>query len=162
MFTLQVLASNAIFLGVVILLPFQLGQKVLSITSQLVITTSSALLTSGMSSASELDLALFNITLKNILSSVENMSTSSLTKEFLQRNMSTGVLQSDSGSNFTKPGGSMEILTKVFLSSLWVSYLQLFLSVTWLFSFMFWCYLGLITFICYNKGEPLTVVGSII
>lgn len=142
MFTLQVFSSNTIFLGVVIFLPFQLGQKVLSITSQLVVTTSSALLTPGMSSASELDLALFNITLKNILDSVENMSTSALTKEFLQRNMSTGVPQSNNGSNFTKPGGLMEILTKAFVSSLRVSYLQLFLLVTWLFFFMFYVILA--------------------
>lgn len=154
---ITVLASNVIFLGVVIFLPFQLGRILLSIASQLAVTTSSALLTAGMSSASGSDLALSDITLKNSLESVANMSASALTKELLQGNMSTGVLHSDGGSNVTKTGGSVEVLTEALLASLRVSDAAT-LSIGYMVILLFvLCYLGLIALIRYSRGEPLTV-----
>ena len=96
-FSLQVLASNMIFLGVVVFLPFQLGRIVLSIASQLAVTTSDALLTGGMSSATGSDLG---------LKSVVNASATTLTKELLQGNMSAGMPYSGS-LNATTTGGSV-------------------------------------------------------
>ena len=107
-FSLQVLASNMIFLGVVVFLPFQLGRIVLSIASQLAVTTSDALLTGGMSSATGSDLG---------LKSVVNASATTLTKELLQGNMSAGMPYSGS-LNATTTGGSVEVLTEALLVSL--------------------------------------------
>lgn len=157
MFTLQVLASNMIFLGVVIFLPFQLGRIVLSFASEFAVTTSSALLTAGMSSASGSHLALSGINLNSSLESVTNMSAGALTKELLQGNMSTGMLHSDGGSNVTKTGVSVEVLTEALLASLRVSDAAT-LSIGYMVILLFvFCYLGLIALIRYSRGEPLTV-----
>lgn len=110
-----------------------------------------------MSSSSGSDLALSDITLKNSLESAANMSASTLTKELLQGNMSTGVLHSDGGSNVTKSGGSVEVLTEALLASLRVSDAAT-LSIGYMVILIFvLCYLGLIALIRYSRGEPLTV-----
>lgn len=144
---ITVLASNMIFLGVVVFLPFQLGRIVLSIASQLAVTTSDALLTGGMSSATGSDLG---------LKSVVNASATTLTKELLQGNMSAGMPYSGS-LNATTTGGSVEVLTEALLASLRDSDAAT-LSIGYMVILLFvLCYLGVIALIRYSRGEPLTV-----
>lgn len=147
---ITVLASNMIFLGVVIFLPFQLGRIVLSIASQLAVTTSDALLSSATGS----DLGLKS---DFSLKSVANASATTLTKELFQGNMSTGMLNSNGSSNATTTGGSVEVLTEALLASLRDSDAAT-LSIGYMVILLFvLCYLGLIALIRYSRGEPLTV-----
>ncbi|GLJ18519.1 hypothetical protein SUGI_0329170 [Cryptomeria japonica] len=151
-----VLASNTIFLGVVVLVPFHLGRMVLSIASQLAVTTSGALLTAGMSE-SAMTMAMANSNVTKDLKSPSNMSNSSLAKEGLAGNINATVLQGDRSSNIIASGGSVDLLTEVLLTSLQLSdaatlsigYMSIFLLV--------FGYLGLVALIRYNRGEPLTV-----
>eukprot|EP01018_Ginkgo_biloba_P022939 Gb_33866 [translate_table: standard] len=160
---ITVLASNAIFLGVIIFLPFTLGRVVLFIASRLVVTTTSALLTTGMSST-ESALALANITLKNTLNSVMNFSSGSRAefvfspaREALGEKLLTNMTQSDEASTVLANGSPVDLLTEAGVAGLRLSDLAT-LAVGYMVIFaLVFCYLGLIALIRYNRGEPLTV-----
>lgn len=150
-----VLASNTIFLGVVILVPFHLGRMVLSIASRLAVTTSGALLSAGMSE-SAMTMAMGNSNFTNDLKSLSNMSKVTLVKG-LAGTMNATMLKSDGTSVVIASGSSVDLLTQVLLTSLQLSdaatlsigYMSIFLLV--------FGYLGLVALIRYNRGEPLTV-----
>ncbi|KAH9331546.1 hypothetical protein KI387_003654, partial [Taxus chinensis] len=151
-----VLASNTIFLGIVIFLPFHLGRIVLSIASQLAVTTSGAMLTAGMSE-STLAMAMANTTLKNGLNSVSNMTATTLAKEGLVGNMSATMLQGDDTSSIISTGGSVDLLTEALLTSLRLSDVAT-LSIGYMsILLLVFGYLGLVALIRYNRGEPLAV-----
>ena len=71
---MQVLASNMIFLGVVIFVPFSLGRIILHYLSWFFSTASGPVL-SAVAPLADTSLSLANITLKNALTAVKNMSS---------------------------------------------------------------------------------------
>uniref|UniRef100_A0A0D6QUN6 RING-type E3 ubiquitin transferase n=1 Tax=Araucaria cunninghamii TaxID=56994 RepID=A0A0D6QUN6_ARACU len=154
---ITVLASNMIFLGVVIFLPFHLGRIVLSVASQLVVTTSSALLTAGISSTTESALGLVNATLQNGFDSVSNMSAAGLVKDSIAENMTAMVFQGDGSSSVITSGVTFDLLPEALLVSLRHSDVGT-LSIGYVsILFLVFGYLGFIALIRYSRGEPLTV-----
>ena len=73
---MQVLASNMIFLGVVIFLPFSLGRVILHYISWLFSSATGPVLSTFMP-LTESALSLANITLKNALTAVTDLSSES-------------------------------------------------------------------------------------
>eukprot|EP01018_Ginkgo_biloba_P024620 Gb_37944 [translate_table: standard] len=144
---ITVLASNMIFLGVVVFIPFTLGRIVLSLASSLVVTTASALQTAGMPGTSGSALALVNITLKNSLKSVADIYASNRADMF----------QGDHSSSIVTPGDSVDVLKEAVLAYLRLSdAATISMGYIALLSTVF-CYIGLVTLLRYSRGEPLTV-----
>ncbi|KAI3827981.1 hypothetical protein L1987_02070 [Smallanthus sonchifolius] len=156
-----VLASNMIFLGVVILVPFHLGRFILYHLSWILSSATTPMLSTGVP-LSEQALALANITLKNALTGVTNLTSDSSNPnnnvlghvaEMLNVN-STGLVESS--NNVTAPVSS-DILRKVVIGASWLSDVTT-LAVGYIFIFsLVIFYFGAIAVIRYTKGEPLTM-----
>ncbi|KAJ7967479.1 E3 ubiquitin-protein ligase MARCH6 [Quillaja saponaria] len=152
-----VLASNMIFLGVVIFVPFSLGRVILHYLSWLFSIASNPVLSTGLTDTA---LSLANITLKNTLTAVTNLSSESQDsgllgqmEEVLKSNASE---LSEVSNNISGPlsadilkGGSIVISRLSDVTTLAVGYMFIFTLV--------FCYLGIVALIRYTKGEPLTV-----
>lgn len=153
-----VLASNMIFLGVVIFLPFSLGRIILHYLSWFFSTGSDAVL-SGVVPPTDTSLSLANITLKNALTAVQNLSTATQESgsvgqiaEMLKVNASE---LSEMSNNITASvsddllkGGSIGTSRISDVTTLAVGYIFL--------STLIFCYFGIVALIRYTKGEPLT------
>lgn len=158
---ITVLASNAIFLGVVIFLPFTLGRIVLFILSRLVVTSPSTILTAGISPLDSA-LALANMTVQNTLNSVANLSTETRTDfvfsqagEALAEHLIPNVTHSDAASNILTNESPVDLLTVAGVAALQLSDMAT-LAVGYMVIFgLVFCYFGLIALIRYNRGEPL-------
>ncbi|KAI3702417.1 hypothetical protein L6452_28155 [Arctium lappa] len=153
-----VLASNMIFLGVVILVPFHLGRFILYHLSWLLSSATSPLLSTGVP-LSEQALSLANITLKNALTGVANLTSDNnpdnnvlgQVTDMLKVN-STGLVE----NNVTTPS-SADILKGVTLGASRLSDVTtLAIGYIFIFSLVIF-YLGAIAVIRYTKGEPLTM-----
>lgn len=153
-----VLASNMIFLGVVIFLPFSLGRIILHYLSWFFSTGSDAML-SVVVPPTDTSLSLANITLKNALTAVQNLSTATQESgsigqiaEMLKVNASE---LSEMSNNITASvsddllkGGSIGTSRISDVTTLAVGYIFL--------STLIFCYFGIVALIRYTKGEPLT------
>ncbi|KAI0488637.1 hypothetical protein KFK09_028476 [Dendrobium nobile] len=153
---ITVLASNAIFLGVVIFIPFSLGRIVLYYLSWLVSSPSSPIFTAMPVTESALSLA--NITLKNALATANNLSENS------DDGVLSQVIEAVVGSSKFNATGINEVPNSINnsillngtgssrlsdVTTLAVGYMVIFCLVFF--------YLGLFTLIRYTRGERLTI-----
>ncbi|XP_030523105.1 probable E3 ubiquitin ligase SUD1 isoform X2 [Rhodamnia argentea] len=151
-----VLASNMIFLGVIIFVPFSLGRVTLYYLSWLL---ANGPVLSKVMPLTESALSLANITLKNALTAVTNLSSEGQSDslagqvaEVLSANASglneiSSNISSNLSGDFLKaaPIGTSRLSD---VTTLAIGYLVIFSAVL--------CYLGIVLLIRYTKGEPLT------
>ncbi|WOK95086.1 putative E3 ubiquitin ligase SUD1 [Canna indica] len=156
---ITVLASNAIFLGVVIFIPFSLGRIVLYYITWFFSSVSSPVL-EKVSPISESMLTLANSTLKNALTAAKNLSSESHNEGLLGHMMevvtgshklnATGL---DEVSNSVGRSISADLLKGTVISSSHLSDVTT-LAVGYMFIFCFvFFYLGLLALIRYSRGE---------
>ncbi|GJX82258.1 probable E3 ubiquitin ligase SUD1 isoform X1 [Tanacetum coccineum] len=155
-----VLASNMIFLGVVILVPFHLGRFILYHLSWLLSSSTSPALSSSVQ-LNEQALALANITLKNALTGVKNLTSdtnpdNNMLGQVVEMLNVNSTKLAESANNITSPvsadilkGATIGASRLSDVSTLAVGYI--FLSSLVIF------YLGAIAIIRYTRGEPLTM-----
>ncbi|KAF8034702.1 hypothetical protein BT93_C0884 [Corymbia citriodora subsp. variegata] len=151
-----VLASNMIFLGVIILVPFSLGRVTLYYLTWLL---ANGPVLSKVMPLTDSALSLANITLKNALTAVTNLSSEGQSDslvgqvaEVLSSNASgLNEISSNISSNLSgdllkaAPIGTSRLSD---VTTLAIGYLVIFSAVL--------CYLGIVLLIRYTKGEPLT------
>ncbi|KAI3441401.1 RING-CH-type domain-containing protein [Psidium guajava] len=151
-----VLASNMIFLGVIIFVPFSLGRVTLYYLSWLL---ANGPVLSKVMPLTESALSLANITLKNALTAATNLSSEGQSErlvgqvaEVLSANTSglneiSSNISSNLSGDFLKaaPIGTSRLSD---VTTLAIGYLVIFSAVL--------CYLGIVLLIRYTKGEPLT------
>ncbi|XP_077253068.1 RING/U-box superfamily protein [Tasmannia lanceolata] len=158
---ITVLASNLIFLGVVVFLPFSIGRVVLYYISWF-FSTSSPLLSVLPFTESALSLA--NNTLKSALTAVANLSSGSHSEGLVDHAMevvakslkvnSTGL---DEVSNIVSKPFAADLLKGASIgTSRFPDFTTLSIGYVFIF-FMVICYLGLLALIRYTRGEPLTI-----
>ncbi|KAK9109242.1 hypothetical protein Sjap_017302 [Stephania japonica] len=158
-----VLASNMIFLGVVIFVPFTIGRIVLYYLSWVFSAATSPVLLTVMP-LTESALSVANVTLRTALTAVTNISTGS-SKDDVLDNVAEVVAETIK-SNTTNLGEVSNAVGKTLSadlmssSSLGASRLSdvttLAVGYMFIFSLVF-LYLGVIAVIRYTRGEPLTV-----
>ncbi|KAF9601697.1 hypothetical protein IFM89_022117 [Coptis chinensis] len=155
-----VLASNLIFLGVVILIPFSFGRVVTHYLSWVFSAATSPVL-SAVLPLTESALSLANTTLKNALTAITNLSSESnsldqiveVVTETLKGNMtevdgiSTSIGNPLSTESLNKAIGGTSRLSDV--ATLAIGYM-------FIFSLVF-LYLGVIALVRYTRGQPLTI-----
>ncbi|XP_022638778.1 probable E3 ubiquitin ligase SUD1 isoform X3 [Vigna radiata var. radiata] len=154
----QVLASNMIFLGVVIFVPFSLGRIILHYLSWFFSTASGPVL-SAVAPLADTSLSLANITLKNALTAVKNLSSETQESgpigqvaEMVKANASELSEMSNnitSASAVILKGGSIGTSRLSDVTTLAIGYVFI---ITLIF-----CYFGIVALIRYTKGEPLTM-----
>ncbi|KAF9675889.1 hypothetical protein SADUNF_Sadunf09G0080300 [Salix dunnii] len=153
-----VLASNMIFLGVVIFVPFSLGRIILYYISWLFSSASVPVLSTVMP-LTDTALSLANITLKNALTSVANLTSEGedgvLGQVADMLNVNASGLNEVS-NNISSPlsadllkGASVGTSRLSDVTTLTIGYM-------FIFSLVFF-YLGVVALIRYSKGEPLTM-----
>ncbi len=143
---MQVLASNAIFLGLVALVPFTLGRLVLSIASRLVVATAD-LGSNAASMASTADPTLVN-------SRGEIFDGNSTMLNYI---VGVGISAGASGGPLWDVGNTIDVVTEAMVSALKLSdaatvavgYGVILLALSF--------YLCLIAIIRYTHGQPITV-----
>ena len=156
---LQVLASNMIFLGAVIFVPFSLGRIILYYISWLFSSASVPVLSTVMP-LTDTALSLANITLKNALTAVANLTS---------EGEDSGVLGEVAGMLNANASGLIEVANNLSSplsadlpkgASVGTSRLSdvttLAIGYMFIFSLVFF-YLGGVALIRYTKGEPLTM-----
>lgn len=154
-----VLASNMIFLGVVVFVPFSLGRIILHYISWLFSSAATPVLSTVMP-LTESALSLANITLKNALTAVTNLTSESQENGLVGQvaemlNVSASELSE--GSNNISTSLATEILKGGTLGTSRLSDVTtLAIGYMFIFSLVF-LYLGLVALIRYTKGEPLTM-----
>lgn len=158
MIWLQVLASNMIFLGVVIFTPFSLGRVILHYVSWLLSSATNPVL-STMMPFTESALSLANITLKNALTAVTNLSSEK--SENLIDNVAEIVRANASELNMS-PNNISSPLTSDVLKGVTAGTSKLSdvttLAVGYMFIFsLIFLYFGMVALIRYTRGEPLTM-----
>ncbi|PIN08737.1 Ubiquitin--protein ligase [Handroanthus impetiginosus] len=154
-----VLASNTIFLGVVIFVPFSLGRVILYYLSWLLSSATSPVL-STVVPLTESALSLANITLKNALTAVVNLTSDNhdnsllgQVAEILKVN-ATGQTEVSSSVSSTIATDILKVQSAAEsrlsdVTTLAVGYMFIFSLVIF--------YLGIITLIRYSRGEPLAM-----
>ncbi|KAL2939365.1 putative E3 ubiquitin ligase SUD1 [Bienertia sinuspersici] len=152
-----VLASNLIFLGVVIFAPFSLGRLILHYVSWLFSSATNPVLSTVMP-FTESALSLANITLKNALTTVTNLSENS---ENLMDHVSE-MLQANASELNVSPNNISTPLTSDVLKGVTAGTSKLSdvttLAVGYMFIFsLIFLYFGIVALIRYTKGEPLTM-----
>nr|GEY25083.1 probable E3 ubiquitin ligase SUD1 isoform X2 [Tanacetum cinerariifolium] len=154
-----VLASNMIFLGVVILVPFHLGRFILYHLSWLLSSATSPVLSSTVQ-LNEQALALANITLKNALTGVKNLTSdtnpdNNMLGQVVEMLNVNSTKLAESANNITSPV-SADILKGATIGASRLSDVTT-LAVGYIFlSSLVIFYLGAIAIIRYTRGEPLT------
>ncbi|GMI83674.1 SUPPRESSOR OF DRY2 DEFECTS 1, ECERIFERUM 9 [Hibiscus trionum] len=154
-----VLASNMIFLGVVIFVPFSLGRIILHYVSWLFSSASGPMLSAVMP-VTDTTLSLANITLKNALTAVTNLTSEGQDNSMLGQvaeilNANSSVV-GEVSSNTTAPF-SVDILKGASIAASRLSDVTtLAIGYMFIFSLVFF-YLGVVTLIRYTRGEPLTM-----
>ncbi|XP_038706435.1 probable E3 ubiquitin ligase SUD1 isoform X3 [Tripterygium wilfordii] len=153
-----VLSSNMIFLGVVIFVPFSLGRLV-HFYASLILSTASGPVLSIVMSLTETVLSLANITLKNALSAVTNLTSNGQENGVLDQvaeMLKVNVTGLNEVSNNISTPLSAEFMKRASVgasqfsdvTTLAIGYMFIFLLVVF--------YLGIIALIRYTRGEPLT------
>ncbi|KAL2477275.1 putative E3 ubiquitin ligase SUD1 [Forsythia ovata] len=155
-----VLASNMIFLGVVIFVPFSFGRIILYYLSWLLSSATSPVLSTVMP-LTESALSLANITLKNALTAVVNMTSDNQENSLLGQvaemlkgnakglNEVVSSNLSSTGSNVLLKGQSAVASRLSDVTTLAVGYMFIFSLVIF--------YVGIVVLIRYTRGEPLTM-----
>ncbi|XP_022745937.1 probable E3 ubiquitin ligase SUD1 isoform X2 [Durio zibethinus] len=154
-----VLASNSIFLGVVIFVPFSLGRIILYYVSWLFSSASGPVLSAVMP-LTDTALSLANITLKNALTAVTNLTSEGQengmlgqVEEMLKANSSgIGEVSSNTNTSFSADllkGATIGASRLSDVTTLAIGYMFIFALVFF--------YLGIVTLIRYTRGEPLTM-----
>lgn len=156
----QVLASNMIFLGVVIFVPFSLGRIILYYVSWFFSSASGPVLSTVMP-ITETALSLANITLKNALSAVTNLTSegqgSDLVGQIAEVVKTNASGATEAAVNSTATSLSADILKGATMGTSRLSDVTtLAIGYMFIFSLVFF-YLGIVAFIRYTKGEPLTM-----
>ncbi|KAL9238322.1 hypothetical protein vseg_012757 [Gypsophila vaccaria] len=154
-----VLASNVIFLGVVIFVPFSLGRLILHCVSWIVTSATIPVLSTVMP-LTESALFLANITLKNALTVITNLASDNpeyklidQVKEIMSMNASALSLS----SNNTRTPLTSDILKALTSgTSKFSDITTLAVGYMFIFSLIF-LYFGMVAFIKYTRGEPLTI-----
>jgi E3 ubiquitin-protein ligase MARCH6 len=153
-----VLASNMIFLGVVIFVPFSLGRIILHYLSWFFSTGSGPVL-SVVVPPTDTSLSLANITLKNALTAVQNLSTDAQESGSIgQIAQMLKVNASDLSevSNNTIASVSADLLNGGSIGTSRISDVTT-LAIGYIFILtLIFCYFGIVALIRYTKGEPLT------
>lgn len=148
-----------IFLGVVIFLPFSLGRIILYYVSWLLSSASGPVLSSVMP-LTETALSLANITLKNALSAVTNLTSEGQEGGLLGQ--VADVLKGNASeiteaANSTSASVSADLLKEATMGTSRLSDVTtLAIGYMFIFSLVFF-YLGIVALIRYTKGEPLTM-----
>lgn len=148
-----------IFLGVVIFLPFSLGRIILYHVSWLLSSASGPVLSSVMP-LTETALSLANITLKNALSAVTNLTAEGQEGGLLGQ--VADVLKGNASeiteaANSTSASLSADLLKEATVGTSRLSDVTtLAIGYMFIFSLVFF-YLGIVALIRYTKGEPLTM-----
>lgn len=148
-----------IFLGVVIFLPFSLGRIILYYVSWLLSSASGPVLSSVMP-LTETALSLANITLKNALSAVTNLTSEGQEGGLLGQ--VADVLKGNASeiteaANSTSASLSADLLKEATVGTSRLSDVTtLAIGYMFIFSLVFF-YLGIVALIRYTKGEPLTM-----
>lgn len=148
-----------IFLGVVIFLPFSLGRIILYYVSWLLSSASGPVLSSVMP-LTETALSLANITLKNALSAVTNLTSEGQEGGLLGQ--VADVLKGNASeiteaANSTSASLSVDLLKEATMGTSRLSDVTtLAIGYMFIFSLVFF-YLGIVALIRYTKGEPLTM-----
>ncbi|MBA0614152.1 hypothetical protein Godav_014480 [Gossypium davidsonii] len=154
-----VLASNMIFLGVVIFVPFSIGRIILYYISWLFSSASGPVLSVVMPLI-DTALSLANITLKNALTAITDLTSEGQENgmrcqvaEMLKAN-STAI--AEVSSNTSAPF-SADLLKGVTIGASRLSDVTtLAIGYMFIFSLVFF-YLGIVTLIRYTRGEPLSM-----
>ncbi|CAK9208987.1 unnamed protein product [Sphagnum troendelagicum] len=144
---ITVLASNAIFLGLVALVPFTLGRLVLSIASRLVVATAASELGSNTAPMAPIANPTF-------LANVERIDSNST---MLNHIVGVGISSGASGGHIWDVGNTIDVVTEAMVIALKLSdaatvavgYGVIFLALSF--------YLCLIALIRYTRGQPITV-----
>lgn len=156
----QVLASNMIFLGVVIFVPFSLGRIILYYLSWILSSASNPVLSTVMP-LTETALSLANITLKSAWTAVANLTPtandeSSLLGQVTEMLKANATELSEAANNLSTTvstdllkGSSVGTSRLSDVTTLAVGYM-------FIFSLVFF-YLGIVALIRYTRGEPLTL-----
>ncbi|CAI9104634.1 OLC1v1003341C3 [Oldenlandia corymbosa var. corymbosa] len=154
-----VLASNMIFLGVVIFLPFSLGRIILYYLSWLLSSATSPVL-STVVPLTESALSLANITLKSALTAVANLTSDDQENGLLGQ--VSGMLKvnatglNEASSNLTTSISSDLLKGQAVGPSRLSDVTTLAVGYMFIFSLIFF-YLGVVALIRYTRGEPLTM-----
>ncbi|CAN8229507.1 unnamed protein product [Cochlearia groenlandica] len=152
-----VLASNMIFLGVVIFVPFTLGRVILYHTSWLFAAAIGPAVTASMQ-FTDIGLSLENITLKSALNAASNLTNGGQENGLLGQ---LTDLMKVNGSELNGANNTISLGAGLFKdSAAGASKLSdvTTLAVGYMFIiFLVFLYLGIIALIRYAKGEPLTV-----
>ncbi|XP_078431028.1 RING/U-box superfamily protein [Wolffia australiana] len=152
---ITVLASNAIFLGVVIFIPFTFGRMVVYALSWFF--SSSSLSSATLSTLSEAALPITNETLKTALTTAKNLSDNEqlsghimgAVSESMTNNTGfdvVGNIINASASDLFRTGARSSRISDA--TTLAVGYMFIFSLVLF--------YLGLVALVRYSRGEPLT------
>ncbi|XP_075504178.1 putative E3 ubiquitin ligase SUD1 [Primulina tabacum] len=152
-----VLASNMIFLGVVIFVPFSLGRLILFYMSWFLSSAASPLL-SAFVPLTESALSLASLTLKNALTASVNLTSDSNENSMLGQVVDALKINATGQTEVNISSAIAMDLLKV--QSTGVSRLSdvTTLAVGYMFIFAFIIfYVGIITLIRYSRGEPLTM-----
>lgn len=155
---LQVLASNMIFLGVMILVPFHIGRFILFHLSWFLSSATSPML-STVVPLTEQALSLANITLKNALIAVANLTSdqnpdNSVIDQVAEIVKTNATELIESANNVTSSLSS-GILEGEITGASWMSDVTT-LAVGYMFiSSLVIFYFGTVALIRYTKGEPL-------
>lgn len=158
MFFLQVLASNMIFLGVVIFVPFSLGRVILYYLSWLLSATNPVLSTFVPLTESALSLA--NITLKSALTAVANLTSethdNSVLGQVADILKENATAQTEMSSNVSSTIATDILKVHSVGASRLSDVTTLAVGYMFIFSLVVF-YLGIVTLIRYSRGEPLTM-----
>ncbi|VFQ78295.1 unnamed protein product [Cuscuta campestris] len=154
-----VLASNMIFLGVIIYVPFWLGRIILYYLTWLLSSATSPAL-STVTPLSETAISLANITLKSALTTVANLTSGNLDNN-LPDQVAEMMKANDTGLNEVSANLSMVVSAELLKdTSIGASRLSdmttLAVGYIFILSLVFF-YLGVVALIRYTRGEPLTL-----
>ncbi|XP_022927897.1 probable E3 ubiquitin ligase SUD1 [Cucurbita moschata] len=153
-----VLASNMIFLGVVIFVPFTLGRIILHYVSW-IFSSASGPVFSTMMPLTESALSLANITLKNALTAVANLTSDGKESGLLDQVAEMFKVNSstlNNGTNNITAPLSVDVLKGLATASRLSDVTTLAVGYIFIFSLVFF-YLGAVALIRYTRGEPLTM-----
>ncbi|XP_011625609.1 probable E3 ubiquitin ligase SUD1 isoform X2 [Amborella trichopoda] len=156
---ITVLASNAIFIGVVFFLPFSLGRVILFYASWLLPSSTSSVMLSTVKPVAESGVALANITLQTVVTNFSSDGGNEglidqvvkVASEALKTNM-TGL---DEVSHLKNGLGHAELLKGA--GALQLSDVGTLVTGYMLIFCLVFFYLGLVALIRYSRGEPLTI-----
>jgi E3 ubiquitin-protein ligase MARCH6 len=153
-----VLASNMIFLGVIVFVPFSFGRIILYYLSWMLSSTTPVFI--KVQPLTESALSLANITLKNAFTAVENMTTATNSQDMNLLNQVSEILTGNSTSSANLSSNSTSSALLKSASSMGTSKLSDLTTLTVGYMFIFSLvvfYLGVVALIRYTKGEPLTL-----